>query len=64
MQIKKTEIRERIRDVVSSLYELDDRLAELAEPLEKLRAMELLIDDHGLSIPRRIVAIHQLLMGQ
>lgn len=34
------------------------------QPLEKLRAMERLIDDNGLSIPRRIVAIHQLLMGQ
>lgn len=33
MQIKKTEIRERIREVVSSLHELDDRLAELAESL-------------------------------
>ncbi len=33
MQIKKTKIRERIRDVVSSLHELDDRLAELAESL-------------------------------
>jgi hypothetical protein len=33
MQIKKPEIRERIREVVSSLHELDDRLAELAESL-------------------------------
>jgi hypothetical protein len=29
----KREIRERIREMVSSLYELDDRLAELAESL-------------------------------
>jgi hypothetical protein len=33
MQIKKTEIRERIRDMVSILHELDDRLTELAESL-------------------------------
>ena len=33
MQIKKPEIRERIRDVVSRLLEVDDQLAELAESL-------------------------------
>ena len=33
MQIKNPEIRERIRDVVSRLHELDDRLAGLAESL-------------------------------
>ncbi len=38
-----------------------DRLIDL--PLEKLRSVERLIEDTGLSIPRRIVAIHQLLMG-
>ncbi len=33
MEIKKPEIRGRIREVVSSLCEVDDRLAELAESL-------------------------------
>ncbi len=32
-------------------------------PLEKLRSVERLIEDNGLSIPRRIIAIHQLLMS-
>ncbi|MCP4545863.1 MAG: hypothetical protein GY835_05275 [bacterium] len=40
---------------------LDVRVVDL--PLERLRAMERIIDDTGHSIPRRVVAIRRLLMG-
>ncbi|MCP4547062.1 MAG: hypothetical protein GY835_11405 [bacterium] len=40
---------------------LDVRVVDL--PLERLRAMERIIADTGLSIPRRVVAIRRLLMG-